>query len=384
MSIALTDSKKKNYILYIDLLSSVINKTEPPVLPEDFNWSYARRIAERNSVLNLIGYCVDKVNVKPPKKLYDYIINNLNYEILKESSQLYDVEQVLKAFDEARIRNVPLKGYFIKHMYPQSDFRTMGDIDILVDRKSFGKIRKIFIEKGYEDLKVIKSKEIQFHKDLIHFEIHSDLSENYEGYFDDIWDKVTLRNGYEYSYEMSPEDFYVYMIYHCGKHFNKGGIGIRMIMDIYIYLSGRSKLDFDYINSELQRMNLSVFEKKCRELAFNWFSDEKTEINGLGEFVVYCSTFGDRKTNFYQSGKKTGKAFWLKQVFVPYRTMRRRYAYLEKAPVLLPFSWAQFWFTRIFLHRDLNLKSGLADRASNLSPQDAEFIDNLTTELGIK
>lgn len=384
MSIALTEEQKQKYITYIDLISSVINKTKPPMLPEDFDWDFIRQTAERNSVLNLIGYCMDKVNVKPSKKMYDYILNSLNYEIIKESSQLYDVENILGKFDEEGIRNIPLKGYFMKHLYPQSDFRTMGDIDILVDRNNFGRIKKVFIENGFEDVGVINSKEIHFKKDLLYFEIHADLSENYEGYYDDIWNRVSLRNGYKYSYQMKPEDFYSYMIYHSGKHFSGGGIGIRMIMDIYVFITKYPNLDFGYLKSELKKMGLDVFEESCRELALNWFTNEPTVINELGEFIMYCSTFGNRKVNFYQSGQKTGSNFWLKQVFIPYKRMRNSYQYLEKAPFLLPFSWVQFWFTRIFIHRDLNLKEGFADRRVNLNEQDAEFMDNLMDKLAIK
>lgn len=384
MSISLTDKQKEKFITYIDLLASVINKTEPPTLPDDFDWDFIRRTAERNSVLNLIGYCMDKVNIKPPKNVYDLILNNLNYEILKESSQLHDVEHILKDFDDEGVRNVPLKGYFMKRLYPQSDFRTMGDIDILVDRHNFKIIKKIFEARGFEDVNVINSKEIHFKKDLMYFEIHADLSENYEGYYDNIWDRVTLRKGYKCSYEMNPEDFYAYMLYHSGKHFSGGGIGIRMIMDIYVYITKHPDLDFDYIKSELNKMGLATFEEGCRNLALNWFTEEPTIINELGEFIMYCSTFGSRKVNFYQSGKKTGNNFWLKQVFIPYKTMRTRYQYLENAPILLPFSWVQFWFTRIFIHRDLNLKEGFADRAINLNDKDAEFMNKLMDDLDIQ
>lgn len=384
MSITLTEKQKEKFITYIELLSSVINQKEPPVLNDDFDWNFTYKTAKRNSVLNIIGYCLNKVNVKPKKEVYDRILNSLNYEILRETSQLYDVENILKQFDSEGIRNLPLKGYFMKRLYPQSDFRTMVDIDILVKRKDFKKIRKIFLDNGYDDAKIIKSEEIHFKKDLMYFEIHSDLSENYEGYYDDIWDKVLLRDGYKCSYEMSPEDFYSYMIYHSGKHFTGGGMGIRMIMDIYVFLSKYPKLDYKYIKTKLSEMGLDTFEENCRKIALNWFSDAPKIINELGEFIAYCSTFGNRKISFYQSSKKTEKFFWLKQVFIPYKYMRKKYHYLEKVPGLLPFSWIQFWFTRVFILRDLNLKSGITDRSVNLNKQDAEFMDRLTKQLKIK
>ncbi len=381
MSIALTQKQKQNYITYIDLLSSVINKTNPPKLSENVNWRFIFKKAEHNSVLNLIGYTLDKVNVKPSEDLYAEMANRRNFEILKETSQLHTTDLLLREFDRLNIDNLPLKGYFMKQYYPQSDFRTMGDVDILIDRKHFKKLDDIFTKLGFENAGVIKSSEMHFKKDFMYFEIHSDLNENDDNYYDDIWNRVKLRNDYKNSYEMTLEDFYIYLIYHAGKHFTRGGIGIRMVMDIYVFLKKYEDLNMSYIDDELKKMELYAFEKKLRSTAFNWFSDEKTVIDELGEFILYCSTFGKRKVAFYQSGKKTGGAYWIKQVFIPYKTMRSKYNYLNKAPALLPFSWVQLWFTRIFIKRDLNLKHGFSDRVSNLDEKDAKFMDNLMNDL---
>lgn len=383
MAIKLSQSQKQLYIAYIDLLASVLNGEEPPKLPENFDWKYFCRYAQRNSVANILAYTIDKVNVKPPQVVADVLENDRRYHILKETSQIFDVEKVVAGCEKSGIKNVLLKGYFMKQLYPRSDFRTMTDVDILVHKKDFKKIEKIFTGQEFEKRGIIKATEKHFTKGLLYCEVHSDINENLGNYYDDIWDRVELREDFSYSYRMKPEDFYIYMIFHTAKHFSLGGIGIRMVMDVYVCLKAFKDLDRGYIDAELKKLNLVDFEREFRGLSLNWFSNEKTEINDFGEFILYCSTFGAREVYFYQDGKRTQKHYWLKQVFIPCETLKSKYSYLNKMPFLLPVSWGQYWFSRIVIHRDLNLKAGFADRRKNLEGDDAEFVTNLMNELKI-
>lgn len=384
MAIKLSENQKRQYIAYIDLLASVVNGEEPPKLPKNFNWDYFCGYAQRNSVANILAYSVDKVNVKPSETVANVLENDRRYHIIKETSQIVDIEKVIEQCEEAGIRNVLLKGYYMKQFYPRSDFRTMSDIDILADKKNFKKIEKIFTDLGFQKRDLINGTEIHFTKGLLYCEVHSDLNELLGTYYDDVWEKVVLRDGYSYSYRMKPEDFYIYMVYHTAKHFSLGGIGIRMVMDAYVCLNTFKDMDFGYIACELKKLELAEFEKGFRELALNWFSNKKTEINDFGEFILYCSTFGKREVYFYQDNKRTERFYWLKQVFIPYDKLKAKYSYLEKMPFLLPFSWGQYWFTRVVLSRDLNFKEGFKDRRVNLDSEDAEFVSNLMKELNIK
>ena len=383
MAIKLSQSQKQLYIAYIDLLASVLNGREAPRLPADFDWDFFCRCAQRNSVANMLAYSVDKVNVKPPETIAAVLENERRYQIIKETSQIIDIEKLIAQCEKEGIKNVLLKGYFMKQLYPRSDFRTMTDIDILTAKKNFKSIEKIFTELDFKKRDLIKSSEIHFVKGLLYCEVQSDLNENFDSYYNDIWNKVELRDGYSYSYRMKPEDFYIYMIYHAAKHFLNGGVGIRMIMDAYVCLKSFESLDFDYINFELEKLKLRGFERGFRSLSMNWFSDEKTEINNLGEFVLYCSTFGSREVFFYQDSKRTGGLYWLKQVFLPLDKLKYSYSYLNKMPFLLPFSWVQYWGKRIFVSRDLNLKKGIAGRREKLTGEDAEFVSRLMNKLKI-
>lgn len=384
MSIQMSLEKKKQFCSYLDLYASVINGTTPDEVPENFNWKFFCKHAQRNSVLNILSYAIDKLNNKPDETIIKVAENERRYSIIKETSQLIEVENILQEFEKSEIRNIPLKGYFMKHLYPQSDFRTMTDVDILVDKNKFKDIRSIFEKLQYSNADVIKSDEIHFHKDLTYFEIHSDLNCENDTFFKNIWNKAVKRDDYDFSYSLTNEDFYIYMVYHCAKHFQNGGLGIRMLMDIYVFLSTHKDLDKNYIQCALKELKIFDFEKCLRDTSLNWFSDEATEITPFGEFVLYCSTFGESNVFFYQDHLNIGSNYWLKQIFIPYSKMKSRYAYLEKAPILLPFSWVQYWFTRIFLKRNLKLKQGLQGRAgANISEEDKKFVEKLMKQVNM-
>ena len=88
----------------------------------------------------------------------------------------------------------------------------------------------------------------------------------------DQLDRSTKRDDYSYSYEMSHEDFYIYMLVHNSNHFRIGGMGIRMVLDSYVFLKNhQSELDYDYLNAMLEKIGIAKYEKRVREIAFNWF-----------------------------------------------------------------------------------------------------------------
>ena len=381
MKIALSDNQKIYSKYYIELLASAINNTTPENPPDNFNWEYYIKHAQKNSVLNILSYAIEKLSVKPDESLLKVANNERFFHIIKETSQLVEVEKILKEFEKAQIKNIPLKGYYMKQLYPQSDYRTMTDIDILINKKDFSKVKKIFNDLGYFEDAIIRHTEIHFRKEMLYFEIQSNLNENEDNYFDDIWQKVSLSKDSEYSYKLNKQDFYIYMIYHCAKHFNGCGLGIRMIMDVYIYLSQAKNLDWDYINSAFEKLRIKKFANEIKNIATNWFSSEKTEITPLGEFVLYCSTFGQREIGFYRDSANTKGNYWLNQIFKPYSKMKNQYEYLNKFPFLLPISWIQYWFTRIFIFRNLNFKDGLNSRINSKNFEDKDFIDNLIKEL---
>lgn len=134
----------------------------------------------------------------------------------------YEIESLLKCFDEGKIYNLPMKGYFLKEDYPNSFERSISDYDILFDINDIDSIKNIFKQNGY---KFKKNDDQQYHfvkAPFMYIEMHrSLLKKNNKNYslLENQLEKAKVRDGYSYSKEMTLEDYYIYMLLHSAKHF---------------------------------------------------------------------------------------------------------------------------------------------------------------------
>lgn len=72
------------------------------------------------------------------------------------------------------------------------------------------------------------------------------------------------------------------MMVHAFKHYNAGGTGIRSLVDVYVYLSKKAEqMDWDYIEGELEKLDIDAFEKRFRVLAKKVFGEDVTSMDGV-------------------------------------------------------------------------------------------------------
>ena len=393
----LNDNEKIEFKYLLELVSSSVNGTAPPIPYEGIKWQSIKMLANYCSVESLVANAVlslDKKYVSP--EVYEKFKQNLSVEMLIDGNLSYETEKILKAFDENKIKNIPLKGYFMKKEYPRPDFRSVSDVDILFDRKQIDLVKKVFDGLGYAYL---CEDELQYHfekKPLVNIEMHAGLTTERDSYYELLvnqLDRSTKRKDYLYSYEMSLEDFYIFMLVHNSTHFMLGGMGIRMVLDSYVFLKNhQSELDYDYLNVMLEKIGIVKYEKRVREIAFNWFSKPQADIkfDNIEEYILLSGTLGraDVGTMVSLQKKMAGEnksriSSVLNSLFPPRNSMSYNYKYLKKAPVLLPFSWCQMWCKRLFVKKDVNFKTGLKNRLS-YTDEDVKHYKSLLDEMNLK
>lgn len=393
----LTDKEKIEYKYLIELVSSSVNGTNPPVPYENINWLTIKSLARYCSLESLVANAVlllGKKYVSP--ELYAKFKRISSAQILIDSNISYETEKILKAFDENKIKNIPLKGYFMKREYPRPDFRSVSDVDILFDRKQADSVKRVFSKLGYAYL---SEDELQYHfeiKPLMNIEMHAALTTKRDSYYNLLinqLDRSTKRNGYLYSYEMSLEDFYIFMLVHNSTHYMLGGMGIRMVLDSYVFLKNHQlELNYDYLNMMLDKIGIATYEKRVREIAFNWFAEPQADIkfDDIEEYILLSGTLGraDVGTMVSLQKKMAGEnksriSSVLNSLFPPKNSMSYNYKYLEKAPFLLPFSWCQMWCKRLFIKKDINFKTGLKNRFS-YTDEDVKHYKSLLDEMNLK
>lgn len=397
----LSDIEKKEYSYFIRVLSSAVNQASAPIPYEGINWNRLFSISKTcgldsafsNTVLTL------PKEYLPNNEMIKILKENINAEILIDINHNYEIEKVLSAFDKHKIKNVPLKGYFIKSEYPRSDYRSISDFDILFDRNQIDLVKETFSKLGYEFL---HNDDNQYHfqkKPYMYIEMHATLVHEWESYYNylvDIINKSLKREGYNYSYQLSLEDHYLYILIHNSNHFRMGGLSIRMLLDIYLYYSNhKDEFDLDYLNEKLKLFKLDTFEKRIREIAYNWFSLDKQKItfDDLEIFILLSAILGRvdagvmiSSYKMIKSAEKEGKSkskfsYLLKSLFPGKNSMSVNYPLVDKLPFLLPAFWVQMWFKRLFIMKNVSIKIGLKNRLS-YTDDDVNYYKGLLIETG--
>ena len=212
-------------------------------------------------------------------------------------------ERIFAFMEEQGIWHMPLKGIILKEMYPAFGMRQMADNDILYD-SNFQKPLCIWMkEQGYKVISCGRGNhDVYEKKPVYNYEMHTAL---YGGehnpvwitYYENIKEKLIADKKKKYSFHFTDEDFYIYIITHIYKHFAGSGTGIRSLLDVYIYLQAKEAImNWDYINEERKKVQVSDFEGKVRHLSQKVFSKELQKLTKKEEellkYFLYSGTYG--------------------------------------------------------------------------------------------
>ena len=277
-------------------------------------------------------------------------------------NQIFELENIYKAFNESGIEYMPLKGAVLKKLYPKPEMRVMGDGDILIKTEQYDIICEKMQALGFTEI-LESDHELIWNKSNLHVELHKRLipsyNKDYYSYYGDGWRFAKPDAGS--CYKMSDEDTFVYIFTHYAKHYRDGGIGIRHITDLYVFLISNPQLDKEYIETELNKLGLLEFYKNTINTIGVWFynksendiSDFITDrIFESGSYGTYVSHILSGAVKASNSGRNAKYKKMFKLVFLPYKDMCRKYPILKKTPLLLPIMWIGRIINILFTKRD--------------------------------
>lgn len=285
--------------------------------------------------------------------------------------QVRTVERICAAFEENGIDYMLLKGCNMKKLYPKQEMRVMGDADVLIRLEQYEQIKPIMQELGFEKVKE-STYDFCWKAKALYLELHKRLFDPNQvdlcGYFGTGWEKAHRESGCRFS--MTREDEYVYIFTHMAKHFRHCGIGIRHLVDLYVYHRAYPDMDERQVEKTLEQLQMLDFYRNLRRAFRVWFedapSDPVTEL--ITEYVFNSGSFGSEKNKLYVEGiinaaqkKHTGSSrvrSIFREIFFPLERMQLSYNILYKYPILYPFFWPVRWVD-ILLHRRKNINMKL-------------------------
>ncbi|MBR4121365.1 MAG: nucleotidyltransferase family protein [Spirochaetales bacterium] len=301
-------------------------------------------LAKAHLLTGIVGYALEAAGITDPKFSRD------KAKAIRKVA-LFDVERtaVLDELEKAGIAYMMLKGCVLEGLYPKIGMRQMADNDILYDRTRCEDVKAIMEKLGFEAVNFVHDdyNHDQYQKKpVFNFEMHRALfSPSADGvvfkYYEDIQSRMIPDDGKKFSYHLSDEDFYLYMIAHEHKHFSGGGTGMRSLLDTYVCLK-KLDLDMDYIRTEAEKLGLRDFEEKNRLLALHLFDDLplSDDEQAMFEYILSSGTYGTLFNSVTNEIEKHGRLGYLfSRLTLPYDAMKTRYPVLEKCPVLYPFCW---------------------------------------------
>ena len=364
------------------------NKTGEIAVPtEDMDWDALYKLAQSHSILNLVHYGVECL---PPEHRPDEQMCKILYQssvnaIVRNYNQIEGVDELFRKFEEEGIYALAVKGICTKKYYPQTDMRTMGDVDLLYKSEQDAQVKKAMRELEYDRTVEGRKHDIYSRRPYMAMEMHRELvsaDSIYSSYYENVWERVESKEGYQYIKELSIEDEYIYTIVHLARHFQDGGIGIRFVMDVYVY-NHIKDMDWSYIETELKELKLWEFFGKISRLAEMWFgNDIKVEENNslyaeLTTYIISNGTFGSSKNAAAISAVKKGRfqTLW-SAIFPSFKSMKSMFVWLDKWPILLPYAWVLRGLRSITSkQRRMNIKY----HVDNYKNSDKEYGEKLRT-----
>lgn len=321
-------------------------------------------------------------------KIKQRILSDYNMQIIKDTNENVELEQILNEFEKADIKTLIVKGVIMKEVYPQSYIRQMCDIDIMIQEENFKKASKIMKALGYEEF-YDHEKHLVFQKmPFIIVEMHRKLipgADISHEYFNEIWPFCIPYQNYENIVRMALEDSYVFCIVHLIRHFKYAGIEIRDVLDVYLfYEKYKEVFKFDEINEKLKKFKAEKFEKNIRTIAYRWFGSEKIEdFDDVEKFILNGASIDNQID--YEVGQNHGKSkYTLRLIFPKSKIMKEKYPILKKAPILLPVTWIARIFKDIF-SKETTIKERLKTMKliQKAKQENVENIQEIYQKLGI-
>lgn len=321
----------------IGLIRCSFHGEVPKEKPEKCSWELVFRLVKSNSVESTASPAIQRYGQEIPEEIAKEWKAAQNQTIYRQLRFDLEREQILMKMAEAGLSVLPLKGIYVAGYYPFPGMRWMCDNDILYgyvesepeggyrfrgqteqeqnnwNKKAEQELQKIMEELGYKAEHLGGAHDVYQKEPFFNFEMHHRLAEadSITGeYYQNPWKRAKQNDKNKQFYYFSDEDEYIYLITHAYKHFAHAGCGIRTLADEYAILSKKTELDWKYVKTELEKLELDIFEEKLRATAQNAFS-EKGELRCEDwEMIFYmlgCGTYGTTDNMIRNRLKETKK-----------------------------------------------------------------------------
>lgn len=316
---------------------------------------------------------------------------------------MHEQQQLTLLFEEAGIPFVVLKGSAAAYRYPRPEYRSMGDIDVLVKPTDFDRAHELMSSQGYIPGGYMDAVErhAHFKKNNISYELHRffallNSGEQARAFDNKLYaaiDRAQHISTHRFTFSMLPDlENGLVLLAHIAQHL-EGGLGLRQIVDWMMYADQQLtdsfwQNEFRKTAAELGLETLALTVTRMCQLYLGLRADifwckgaDEGLCHELMQLTMDRGNFGRKLSSETQKSQNTLLAFrGVRQFFsrLQYRGCNN-WTLLEKYPWFRPFAWLYQLFR--YIYRGLKREHPIRQLLSDI--RDSRKNDDLFTRLGI-
>ena len=366
-------------------------------MPERKTWTELYRAAEEHKIFPLVMESVSRgsffASRDETRHDYAYYLKRAETEILAQAASSAAFLLLYEYLLEKGLKPLVIKGIICRSLYPEPEHRASCDEDLLIDPSEVHVYHQALTEYGLEvadpEKDIEKADEITYtsREKQLYIELHKTPFPSGSSLFGG-WNRYITRPDREpfsvkvygsLFYTLNPASHLLYLILHAFKHFLYGGFGIRMIADIFLFSKEyKDRIAWERVEHALSGVHAQDFTKAVYKIAYRYLwpdlpegsffpgwgfagVDEMPLLSDIMESGVYGSSSYSRRHSsnmtLYavqkpKAARKLTTGALLHAVFLPRKSLEKKYPYLKKNPFLLPAAWTQ----RVFRYISKTLK----------------------------
>lgn len=258
------------------------------------DWAKMFRLAKEQAVPFLLTYLLRRrKDLSCPENLRCEQSAQMFATLLETNDQKKNVLHLLQELEKAGFRPILLKGYVAADCYAVADCRISSDVDILVPAKQEAKVCAFLKKKGFDVSPrwTDGHHSVCTHPDYGYLEIHAEL---FDRLVADVWFKDLQSNIFDLrncvcietnggSYQtLGHTDNLLFMTLHMVKHFINGGISLRMMLDIGMFIARYGdKINFQQYWSVLRTLSYDEMVSSVIWVLVRYCGFEESAFPGL-------------------------------------------------------------------------------------------------------
>ena len=257
------NKEKKNFI---NILSCFLNVSASDSFEGDIRELY--RLCDIHDLGAVGAYVLKNAEINCiDKDIASKFNQQIGKAVMNYEKRENAVKSVKKLFDSTDTDHIFVKGAVVNKYYPVKEFRTSGDVDVIIRSDDYQCVLDDFKSRNVK-FADISDNTLSVVVGGVNVEIHRGADAD-TPYFNNVFDMCSAKD--KNTYILDEYEHLLYIICHLAKHLAYRGAGIRMLMDVDVMIRHIDNFNEDVLYNISERAGLLKTAQALLSLCNLWF-----------------------------------------------------------------------------------------------------------------